>query len=63
MSARTPPEYLLTLAEFASSATLSSLNGLGVTVWGREVTRRLYDGLMRLEDIIEFRKFADTFTL
>lgn len=36
---------------------------LGVTVWGREVTQKLYDGLMRLEDIIEFRTFANSFTL
>ncbi|MBI4191642.1 MAG: MmgE/PrpD family protein [Betaproteobacteria bacterium] len=36
---------------------------LGEPVWGKPVTRKLYDGLMKLEDIGDFRSFADQFTL
>ncbi|MFH1605475.1 MAG: MmgE/PrpD family protein, partial [Pseudomonadota bacterium] len=36
---------------------------LGMPVWGQAVTQKLYDGLMRLEDIHDFRAFAGTFTL
>ncbi len=36
---------------------------LGEPVWGGDVTRRLYDGLARLEDIGEFRTFAAQFNL
>jgi len=32
---------------------------LGEPVWGRAVTTKLYDGLMRLEAIRDFRAFAD----
>jgi 2-methylcitrate dehydratase PrpD len=36
---------------------------LGVPVWGQAVTQKLYDGLMRLEDIRDFSAFAGTFAL
>jgi len=36
---------------------------LGVPLWGKETTQSLYDGLMRLEDIADFRAFADGFKL
>ncbi len=36
---------------------------LGVPVWGTPVTQQLYDGLMRLEDAVDFRAFADQFNL
>ena len=36
---------------------------LGVPVWGKPVTQKLYDGLMQLERIPDFRAFADDFTL
>jgi 2-methylcitrate dehydratase PrpD len=36
---------------------------LGVPVWGKQVTQSLYDGLMRLEDITDFRAFADGYKL
>jgi len=36
---------------------------LGQPVWGSEATRKLYDGLMRLEDITDFQAFAAQFSL
>src|SRR4029453_16147115 len=43
------------------------LNGkffaLGSPVWSEAETRRLFDGLMRVEDIRDFRAFADGFVL
>jgi hypothetical protein len=36
---------------------------LGEPVWGRGVTQNLYGGLMRLEDVSDFREFADRFEL
>lgn len=36
---------------------------LGVPVWGRQVTQSLYDGLMRLEEIPDFRAFANGYNL
>ena len=36
---------------------------LGEPAWGKTVTQKLYDGLMRLEDIKDFRAFADPFAL
>jgi hypothetical protein len=32
-------------------------------VWGEAVTRKLYDGLMKIEDIPVFRTFADELEL
>jgi 2-methylcitrate dehydratase PrpD len=32
-------------------------------VWGQGVTQQLYDGLMQIENIRDFRSFADRFTL
>ena len=31
---------------------------LGEPVWGKPVTQKLYDGLMKLEDIKDFRAFG-----
>jgi len=36
---------------------------LGEPVWGNQTTKSLYDGLMRIEDIADFRAFADGFKL
>jgi hypothetical protein len=36
---------------------------LGAPVWGKAVTQKLYDGLMRLEEIPDFRAFAGTLSL
>ena len=36
---------------------------LGTPAWGEAVTQRLFDGLMALESIDNFREFADRFTL
>jgi 2-methylcitrate dehydratase PrpD len=36
---------------------------LGAPVWGQDATQKLYDGLMRLEEIRDFGAFAGTFTL
>jgi 2-methylcitrate dehydratase PrpD len=36
---------------------------LGQPVWGQAVTQQLYDGLMEIENIREFRSFADRLTL
>jgi 2-methylcitrate dehydratase PrpD len=36
---------------------------LGEPVWGRTVTQELYDGVMRLEAIADFKSFTDRMTL
>jgi hypothetical protein len=36
---------------------------LGEPVWGRTVAQGLYDGLMRLEEIRDFREFSNGFEL
>lgn len=36
---------------------------LGVPVWGEALTRTLYDGFMGIEDVADFREFADGFRL
>lgn len=36
---------------------------LGEPVWGNQTTKSLYDGLMHIEDIADFRAFADGFKL
>ena len=36
---------------------------LGEPVWGKAVTQALNDGLMKIEDISDFRQFADRFNL
>jgi 2-methylcitrate dehydratase PrpD len=36
---------------------------LGTPVWGQAVTQKLYDGLMRIEDVGDFSAFAAAFTL
>lgn len=36
---------------------------LGTPIWGEAVTRRLYDGLMTLERVPDFRAFGDGFVL
>ncbi|MEO7728783.1 MAG: MmgE/PrpD family protein [Burkholderiales bacterium] len=36
---------------------------LGEPVWGKPVTQKLYDGLMKLEEIPDFRAFAGAFAL
>jgi len=36
---------------------------LGAPAWGKGVTQKLYDGLMNLEAISDFRSFADELTL
>lgn len=36
---------------------------LGDPVWGKPVTQKLYDGLMKLEDIGDFRAFGSTLAL
>jgi 2-methylcitrate dehydratase PrpD len=36
---------------------------LGTPIWGEPVTRKLYDGCMKLEGIADFRAFADSLVL
>jgi len=36
---------------------------LGEPIWGKDVTQSLHEGLMRLEEIPDFRAFADRFAL
>jgi 2-methylcitrate dehydratase PrpD len=36
---------------------------LGTPAWGHAVTQKLYDGLVKLESVRDFRAFADEFTL
>jgi 2-methylcitrate dehydratase PrpD len=58
---------VITKGEAAKPHTEAELTGkffeLGEPVWGRPVTQKLYDGLMKLEGIADFRVFADGFSL
>ena len=58
---------VITKGEAAKPHTEAELTGkffeLGEPVWGRPVTQKLYDGLMKLEGIADFRAFADGFSL
>ena len=36
---------------------------LGTPVWGEAMTRKLHAGCMRIEQITDFRAFADTLAL
>lgn len=60
-------ECTVTKGEPAKPHTHEDLTGkffeLGETVWGKPVTHKLYDGLMKLESIADFREFANGFTL
>jgi 2-methylcitrate dehydratase PrpD len=60
-------ECVVTKGEPTKPHTPEELTGkffeLGEPVWGRAVTQNLYDGLMRLEEIGDFREFADRFDL
>ncbi len=53
---------IVTKGEPANPHTPAELTGkffeLGEPVWGKSVTQKLYDGLMHLEDIADFRAFA-----
>jgi 2-methylcitrate dehydratase PrpD len=58
---------IVTKGEPANPHQSAELTGkffeLGQPVWGRPVTQKLYDGLMRLEEIADFRAFADEILL
>lgn len=58
---------LVTKGEPAKPHTAQELAGkffeLGEPVWGEATTQELHDGLTRLEEIGEFRAFADRFVL
>jgi 2-methylcitrate dehydratase PrpD len=58
---------VVTKGEPAKPHTAQELAGkffeLGEPVWGKATTQALHDGLMRLDEIGEFRAFADRFTL
>jgi 2-methylcitrate dehydratase PrpD len=58
---------IVTKGEPAKPHTAQELAGkffdLGEPVWGKATTRELHDGLMRLEQLGEFRAFADRFAL
>jgi 2-methylcitrate dehydratase PrpD len=58
---------VVTKGEPTKPHTSAELTGkffeLGEPVWGRPVTQQLYDGLMRLEEIADFRAFADELAL
>jgi len=60
-------QCVVTKGEAAKPHTPAELTGkffeLGEPVWGQAVTQKLYDGLMKLEDIADFRAFADSFAL
>lgn len=60
-------QCVVTKGEPAKPHTAEELAGkffeLGEPVWGAEVTRELHAGLMRLEELGEFRAFADRFAL
>lgn len=60
-------ECTITKGEAVKPHTHEELAGkffeLGEPVWGKSVTQNLYDGLMRLESIADFREFANGFTL
>jgi 2-methylcitrate dehydratase PrpD len=57
----------VTKGEPAKPHTAQELAGkffdLGEPVWGKETTHELHDGLMQLEQLGEFRAFADRFAL
>jgi 2-methylcitrate dehydratase PrpD len=58
---------IVTKGEPANPHQSAELTGkffeLGQPVWGGPVTQKLYDGLMRLEEIADFRAFADEILL
>ena len=58
---------VITKGEAAKPHTEAELTAkffeLGEPVWGRPVTQKLYDGLMGLEEIADFRAFAASFDL
>lgn len=58
---------VITKGEAAKPHTEAELTGkffeLGEPVWGRPVTQNLYDGLMGLEEIADFRAFAASLDL
>jgi len=60
-------QCIVTKGEPAKPHTEQELTGkffeLGEPVWGTPVTRELYEGLMKLEAIADFRAFADRFSL
>jgi len=60
-------QCIVTKGEPAKPHTEQELTGkfleLGEPVWGTPVTRELYEGLMKLEGIADFRAFADRFRL
>lgn len=60
-------QCVITKGEAAKPHTHDELTGkffeLGEPVWGGAVTQKLYDGLMKLEDIADFRAFAGALTL
>ena len=60
-------QCIVTKGEPSKPHTPDELTGkffeLGEPVWGRATTRNLYEGLMGLEDVADFRAFADRFEL
>ncbi len=60
-------ECVVTKGEAAKPHTHEELTGkffeLGEPVWGKGVTQKLYDGLMNLEGIADFREFAKALAL
>ena len=58
---------VITKGEAAKPHTEEELTGkffeLGEPVWGQAVTQKLYDGLMNIEGVADFREFADAFSL
>jgi 2-methylcitrate dehydratase PrpD len=60
-------QCVVTKGEPAKPHTEAELTGkffeLGEPVWGKPVTQKLYDGLMKLEEIKDFRAFAESLAL
>jgi hypothetical protein len=60
-------ECIVTKGEPTKPHTPAELTGkffeLGEPVWAKAVTQKLYDGLMRIEDIADFGAFAATLDL
>ncbi len=58
---------IVTKGEPTKPHTAAELTGkffeLGEPVWGKPVTQQLYDGLMKLEEIKDFRAFAQSLAL
>jgi 2-methylcitrate dehydratase PrpD len=58
---------VITKGEAAKPHTEAELTGkffeLGEPVWGKAVTQKLYDGLMKLEEVADFRAFAGGMSL